>query len=564
MENVKKLTDMRTDQTGQAIQSPQIFSQTTPALLPHQKTRQNRIQTFAFVLFLICLISVGSPIRAQSKLKIENVHATYLRNSGTIMERNEIKGYFFFYQSDKINRSTNEYTLQILDQNINKVVDIKFEDSKKLSLLEAAYNGSTLSFLFKNQENKTLDLKIYGTDGKLKYNYSREYDRKTDDLMKQYETFHTDEGTNQNVFDLGENGYVSVLPLREGTHRTYQVDFYSSISKKQWTYTPKDEEKYAHAEFLGHTDSLIIMHVFRRNKALSGNPTSHLVGINYITKREAFDITDNEGDQFKMVPTNIVHLKEQNKIIVMGNYFSPNAKVMKDHSEGLAIFELNTKGKSISKKYNSWAGDLAKHLPVNRKGKVENLGYMFIHKMIFTPDGKLFIVGEGYKRQANAGGIALTVLSAAAGGSSNAGVTKIVVTDMVMMEFDNKYNVTSASIFDKTNNTAVASNMSDYNSQHAIALYLKTIGAFDYEFTTAESDYSSFAVCFSDYVRNKEYKGKTFNSIRYNGKKFVTDKIELKSEASSMKVFPAKSGSVLILEYFKKSKTIEFRIEKVG
>ena len=150
---------------------------------------------------LICILNL---VNAQSKLSIENVHATYLRNSGTIMENHEIKGYFFFYQSDKINKSTNEYTLQILDQNVNKVIDIKFEDSKKLSLLEAAYNGSSLSFLFKNEETKTLDLKVYTIEGKLKYTYTREYDKRTEDLMKRYQTFHSDEGTNQNVFDLGE------------------------------------------------------------------------------------------------------------------------------------------------------------------------------------------------------------------------------------------------------------------------------------------------------------------------------------------------------------------------
>jgi hypothetical protein len=509
-------------------------------------------------LLCVCIITHG-----QSKLSIENVHAAYLRNSGTIMERNEIKGYFFFYQSDKINKSTNEYTLQILDQNINKVIDIKFEDSKKLSLLESAYNGATLSFLFKNEETKTLDMKIYSIEGKLKYTYSREYNKKTEALMKHYQAFRSDEGTNQNVFDLGEKGYASVLPLSEGNHRTYQVDFYSSTKKQQWTYTPMDEERFAMAEFLGNTDSLIILQVYRKQRALSGAPTSHLVGINFVTRKLAFDIADDDGAEYKFVPTNVQQLKEENKILVLGSYFQPDAKIMKDHSEGVAVIEINTKGKTISRKYNSWASDFAKHLPVNSKGKVDNLGYLFIHKMIRTSDGKLFVVGEGYKRQANAAGIALSALTVV-GARTNAGVTKIVVTDMVMMEFDKKYSVVNASIFDKNNNTAEASSMSDYNSQHAIALYLKSTGAFDYEFTTTESESNNFAVCFSDWERSKEYKGKTFNSIRYNGDKFVTDKIELKSSASSMKVFPAKAGSVLILEYFKKAKKIEFRLERIG
>mgnify|MGYP001547473734 CR=1 FL=1 len=35
---------------------------------------------------------------------------------------------------------------------------------------------------------------------------------------------------------------------------------------------------------------------------------------------------------------------------------------------------------------------------------------------------------------------------------------------MVIMEFNNQYKVTGATIYDKTHNTAEASTMSDYNS----------------------------------------------------------------------------------------------------
>lgn len=517
------------------------------------------IRKFIIAASFLCLGT--QQINAQTKLSIDKVYSAYLRNSGTIMENNQIKGYFFLYQSDKIDKRTNEYTLQILDQNLNKVKDIKFQDSKQISLLEAAYNGSSLAFLFKNTETKTLEMKVYDIDGKLKYTYSREYDRKTDDLMKQYETLHTDEGTNQNVFDLGEQGYASVLPLRDGSQRTYEVDFYSSQTKKQWTYVPNDdEERYAQAEFLGSTDSLIILEVMKKRRALSGKMTASLIGLNFITKKKEFEI-DAEGTDYKFVPSSVVHLKETGKILVMGSYFEANANIAKDATLGLALFEIDSKGKVISKTYNSWGGDFAKHLPTNSKGKIDDVGFLFIHKLLKTPDGKLFVVGEGYKRKASALGIGLTVLS---GGRSSAGVTKIVITDMVMMEFNNKYKVTNATVYDKTQNDATLSSISDYNSQHAIAMMLKMWGSFDYEFTTGEPDNSSFTVCYSDWVRSSEYKGQTFNAIRYNGSKFSTDKIELKSKASSMKVFPAKAGSVMILEYFKKDKRLDLRLEKLG
>lgn len=307
---------------------------------------------FWFAAVFMALTATG--LQAQNKLSIDKVYSTYLRNSGTIMESNQIKGYFFLYLSDKIDKSTNEYTLQILDQNLNKVRDIKFEDSKKLNLLEAAYNSNSFFFLFKNDDSKTLDLKVYGIDGKLKYAYGREYDKKTEDLMKKYETMHTDEGTNQNVYDLGEQGYATLLPLRDGKQRTYEVDYFSSTTKKQWTYTPSDdEERYANAEFLGSTDSLIILEVMKRNRALSGNMTAHLVGINFVTKKKVFDI-DNENDAYTFVPSSVVPVGGKNQLLVMGSYFDKQDNIVKDFSKGLAVYSIDTKGKILSKTYNSW------------------------------------------------------------------------------------------------------------------------------------------------------------------------------------------------------------------
>ncbi len=523
------------------------------------KMKKNLLITFC------CLFAITFVVRAQNKLSVDKVYATYLRNSGTIMENNQIKGYFFLYQSDKIDKNTNEYTLQVLDQNLNKVKEIKFEDSKKINLLEASYNNNSLAFLFKNADQKTLDMKIYDMDGKLKFSYSREYDKKTDELMKRYETMHTDEGTNQNVFDLSGQGYVSVLPLRDGKQRTYEVDYYSSEQKKQWTYKPEDdEERFANAEFMGNTDSLIILEVLKKNRAMSGKMTAHIVGINFVTKKKVFDI-DDSNDEYTFVPSSIIPLKGKNELVIMGSYFAKGDNIIKDFSKGMAVYTIDSKGKILTKTYNSWADDFGKYLSLNNKGKIDKIGFLYIHKLIQTPDGKIFVVSEGYKRQASAGGIAATVLLAAAGAHSSAvGVTKIVVTNMVVMEFNEKFKIKNATIYDKSNNTVESSGMSDFGSQHEIALLVKMKGGFDYEFTTGDVDNGNFTICYSDWVKSSEYKGKTFNSIRYNGSKFSTDKIELKSKASTMKVFPAKSGSVMIMEYFKKDKRLDFRLEKLG
>src|SRR3954462_6654392 len=86
------------------------------------------------------------------KLTIENVHKVTLRNNDAIKEGSEVKGYYFFYVSDKIDKKTNEYTLQITDNNLVKLKDIKFQDSKDVTILESSFNGTDLIFLFYNED----------------------------------------------------------------------------------------------------------------------------------------------------------------------------------------------------------------------------------------------------------------------------------------------------------------------------------------------------------------------------------------------------------------------------
>lgn len=500
-------------------------------------------------------------LTAQNKLSIDKVYSAYLRNSGTIVSNKQIKGYFFLYQSDKIDKNTNEYTLQILDENLNKVKDIKFEDSKTISLIEAAYNSNSLAFLFNNMDENTTDLRVYDLNGKLKFAYSNSYDRKTENWSRYATQYDTEEGGNNMLFDLGEKGYATLMPLSEGKHLTYQLNYFNSQTKQQWSYTPDDEEKISIPEFLGVSNDVIILQTLKKSHLIGNQYNGHMIGVNFVTKRVVFDIdNEDENEEFKFVPTGVEAIPSSDKLMVLGSYFNKKDNIVKDFSQGLAIYTVDGKGKILSKTYNSWARDFSKYIPTNAKGKFEDVGYVFIHKVVQLPDGKLFVVGEGFKRQASITGIALKTLGAFSGGN----VTKVTITDLVIMEFDNTYKVTNATIYNKTNNNAAVGALSDRTTQHAIGMLIKAMGLFDYEFTTTDTENGEFTVTYSDWVRDKEYTGQTFNSLRYNGTKFTQDKIELKSKASRLKIYPAKAGSIMIMEYFKKDKRLDFRLEKLG
>jgi len=511
-------------------------------------------------LLLLACIQIGLvPAFAQSKLSIENVYSVTLRNSGTIQAKEQIKGYFFFYQSDKVDKHTNEYTLQLVDENLNKLKDIKFTDSKDIVLLESSYNGDKMMFTFFDDEQNTLDYRIFGMDGKKVYNYSKVLDKRSKAYFKQALSMNTgEESSNQNVFDIEQKGFISVTPLREDKKYTYEVNFYSTQKKKTWAYNPAEDGKYTMAQYLGATDSIALIEVMSKDNAMTKHVESTLIGLNLENGKKVFEIRTKDGAQ-QLYPMNLASLTGSSNFILIGPYYNGDDNVTKDESLGLGIWIMNNQGSVVRSKYISWTSDLSKFLKVSNKGNLADLGYIYFHRIVQTQDGRVFAIGEGYKKNANAAGIALSVLTR----SYASNFTKLVITDMLFLELTDKFELLNAKIYEKNNNVFAIPG-TDFVSPHTLALVAKADGAFDYTFTQMGENKESFVSGYTDWEKSKNYKGLVFHSISYYDGKVSNDQINLKTEASNLRIMPAKPGSVLLIEYFKKAKKLEMRMEKIN
>lgn len=516
--------------------------------------RKSKISVLALFL-AFCIQSY-----AQNKLNIDNVYSVTLKNSGTILEKDQIKGYYFFYQSDKIDRKTNEYTLQLVDENLNKLKDVKFTDSKNIALLESSYNGNSIVFMFYDDDQNMLDYRLYGMDGKQSYSYSKILDKKSEKFFKQQLGMSgSEEGENQNIFDIPGKGFIAVTSLREDRNYTYDINFYASGKRKTWTYNPIENGKFTSAHYLGSNDSVAVIEILSKEKLLSKEMESTLLGINLENGKKVFEIRTQDGKN-QLYPMNISALNGHSEFLLIGPYYVGSDRVMQDKSDGLGIWLMNNKGKIEKSKYVSWTKDMSKFLKVDQKGRIGDLGYIYFHKLVQTEDGKIFAVGEGYKKVADGVGIALNILTR----SYSSGMTKLKITDMLMLELSKDFDLEDAKIYEKNNNSFSLSTGSDFISPHTLAMVAKSVGAFDYNFTQMGINNASFVSSYTDYVRSKDYKGLTFNSISYYEGKITSDKINLKTNASSLRVLPAKPGSILIIEYFKKDKKLDMRMEKLN
>lgn len=501
---------------------------------------------------------------AQSKLTVDQVYKVSLRSSGPILENEEIKGYFFFYLSDKIDRKTNEYTLQIVDANLNKLKDVKFQDSKNIYLMESAFDGNAIVFMFFDDDQRMLDYRMYDLQGKKTFSYSKALDKKSEAYFKTLPNFGSEEeAENQNIYDIQGKGFLSIIPIRDGKSFSYEVNFYGSDKRRTWGFNPIEDGKYNQAQFLGANDSIALIEVLTKPKMTSKDVMSNLVGINLQTGRKVFEVATQEKGN-KMFPMNVSAMADGSKYLVMGPYYSSDDRILQDQSEGIAIWTMNNQGKILGSKYISWTADISKFLKTDERGRIENMGYIYFHNIIQTDDGKIFAIGEGYKKTASALGIATTVLGAMAGGGGGLSVAKMKVTDMIMLQLDDKFKLENAVIYDKFDNNVELPSGFAFTNPHTLALLLVTSGSFDYSFTQPGKNKGSFISGYTDYEKGKDYRGLAFNSISYYEGKITTDKVTLQSKANKLKVLPAKPGSVLIMEYFKKAKKIELRMEKLN
>lgn len=502
---------------------------------------------------------------AQNKLSIENIRSISLRNSGTIVSGEEIKGYFYYYVSDKVDRKIYEYTIQILDENLKEVNRIVFEDDKRELLLETSFNGSSLLFLFFNRKEEMVTTKVYGLDGKLKATYSKPLDKRSAAYFAsgQASLIGDEEGANQYIYDLDQKGFLSVIPLRDGKDYSFEIDIVHSDKKKAITFTPDYADyKYATAAFLGYSGNIALFEILKKQKLMSNKLEGSLLGVDVNSGKKVFEL-DESATKYKFMPIGVSALNGTDEILLLGNYYDQSDKVVKNNTLGIGAVTIDSKGKIKSQQYNSWATDFSKYLDVNEKGKLDDIGYLYFHKLIQTEDGEIFAVSEGYKRTASGMGIAMNVLAAASGGYSNASVTKLTITDLLLIRFTNQFKVKDVQVYEKNKNRFELPG-ADFATPHMLAAVAKSFGAFDYEFTRTDASKSNFYIGYNDYERKKDFKGLVFNSISYVDGKLSTDRLPLKSEASKLRVMPAKAGSILISEYFKKSKRLDIRMEKLN
>lgn len=539
---------------------------------PKMKARlnlSNYILSKKLTLIILCIFTSFTSVMAQTA-SITDIKKVYLQSTKAIIENNEVKGYYAFYFLDKASKKDNIYVLNIMDNNLETVYSVELIKNRSFYLLESSFNGKAFCFSFINFNKKIVEYVILDNKGETAGTYTTE--KLSNSELQYMATMVTSEDDTYSggLIAIPNKGFVRYGMEKSGGWR-YIMEMIDNEGKKVWEANSGNENKkaYESASPMFANEKAIVTLVNTRDKLLSKKMEAYCVFIDTKTGEEIFKTeAESEGEKYLYQPIGVSFDEKSNEYFLFGEYFNSGDKIVKDKSQGFYFQNLSARGTKNTETFASWTEDISKVIKVNSKGKMEDGMSVAIHTMVRTSDGKIFAVGEQYRKAIDGGAVAMNLLVSAAGGSSDVSNIKVELHDMVIFEFDKKLNIKSAEVFEKKKTNISLPKGYGMMSTPMLGFIMKSYGWFDYNFTICSADKSTFNCAYTNYDKTgKEDKAASnyiIGNITYNGDKLVFDKIRLADKPTDFIVMPAKPGYVAIMEYYRKKKTIDIRLEKLN
>ncbi|MFT5513864.1 MAG: hypothetical protein ACI8SE_002275, partial [Bacteroidia bacterium] len=472
------------------------------------------------------------------------------------------KGYFYFYFSEKVSRKNNAYEIVILNEDLEEKATNKIIEPKTTYLLEAAYNEKNILFKFYDVKSKMVSYRTMDPSGELSSKETRQANK--NEILGYSNSINTDQ-ENTNVQAINKSLFIDIHNFKDKQYK-YSIEGLNNAGEIEWTYTPTNQMKIEAGTYLGNSDDQIWIQVAKSKGVMSRDYTFDLTGIT-TDGEEEFRIP-LQTSRYNMLAHSATYKKENDEIVILGEYYDIKDKSMKSDSKGLFIKVITPDGSEISEDYISWSRDIGGMVSAEEK---RDLGkyYVYFHKIIQTDDGKILAIGEQYKKQVSAGGIAMQILAASSGNvSTDAGSMEIRIGNIIVIEIGEDYKLSDVDIHEKRVSTVNLPQGYGTVSQHLLAKVLKSEGLFDYAFTQNNDDNSvvTFAYIDREKVKGKMRKEAVVNFISYikAEDEYTSDKLSLETEATSIGFMPAKPGHVLIIEYYRKEGSMELRLEPIN
>jgi hypothetical protein len=463
-------------------------------------------------------------------------------------DKNNIKGYFLLFESDKIQKETYILEYVVLDENLTKVTNGYIEEMKSSSLLLKADKITTDITLFNNKllielnddtdngkifrryrtldlaNNKISEIFIF-RNGKIEI--APKFDRK----LKNFDINQTDK-----IIGVDGIGFVIIKEEKDQTSKEKFVVSLDDNFNKRWKTiyeVTKNDNGFKELKFLDSSNNFI---VFSNHYTKGGyyKPVNSIIAFDAITGKLNFEFLYSNQDKYtyKVVDSYI----NNEELILLGNYSKKSDYGFINDEENLGLFKikLNLKtGKKLEEKFLNWT-ELSSKIEINKYGEIKKEGFVFVHELLQLSNGKTIAVCEAFKG------------------------SPVTTNNIYFLEISEKFSFNKVLVAEKFRNK--------FPGTAAHSRKIKEFGAFDYmDFQDLEDD--EFLFYFSDNEKKSKNRNQNtkFGIVSYSNEEFNKKQLNLKTDISTIFAYPAKKGYIMLIEFFDaKNKSSQIRLEKVN
>lgn len=522
-------------------------------------------------IILATLLLFSGVTNAQSASIPNVLKLKDIKQSGEIIENDKIVGYFVFYFKEKEDRKTVTYEVEIFDDNYNSMRSFEITRPRNSYLMETVYNGEVFLLFFYDNRNGyeyvTVDKsgEVVGSK-KIPTKEISNYD-----VQRSAQALQSG-GSNVTFYPLGNEGFV-----RQGMVKNkklgYEIVAYDNDMNELWKYGSSGSSMLVESVEIGQVSTDFIGATVQRKKSLMTKKyDSFFLLLDAESGEEVTEIAMGDSDAGKLSILKNYADEANNSIILIGEYYAPGDDVLKDKSQGLFLKEISEDGSEISMNQYAWKDEIAdymkKNLSEDDNKKAKQKSYLYFHDVIRSENGNLFLIAEQFKKQISAGATAANLLVGATGGSSDVSNFELRLGDMVVIEFDQEYKLQDYTMISKKSTSVFLPQGAGFWNPSFIGYYVKYMGWFDYSFTSRDADNDSYSVIYVDANRKEEKDDKNTDKadkmlglIHISGGEMSADRVPINTEAKTWWISPAKPGNISIMEYYKKEKRLDMRLE---
>lgn len=513
------------------------------------------------ILALICLSSILSFAQTAN---IENVgFFKGATKSGTIFENNKLVGYYSLIKKEKADNKNLVYEVQTFDQELKSTGSFEIVRSIKSYLTEVVFNGEV--FLFQFYDRKLgLEFVTYSFTGK---EMGKNSIAKSE--ISAYETTRIEQGMstgseNVSIFPYGDKGFIRNTYVK-GKKTAYEMAMVDNNAKIVWTHSPDlSAAEVQVADIVDVNEGVVSATVIRKKNNMTREMDMYCLLLDPASGNVISEFQmGTEASGRKSILKSFIN-PISNNIFIIGEYYKPNDDYLKDKSQGLFCMELDNSGKEIETKEYAWKGDIDKFKQENvdeeDKKEADKKFNIFFHDVIVGANGHMYLIGEQFRKQVSAGGMAMKTL---AGSGTDAGAVEIRIGNMITFELDENKNLVDFDLIKKRKSSVNLGEGGGLQNSTTMAYYLKAEGYFDYAFTARDKDSDHFTVVFID--GNRRDEGIKNNDLMLGVIDIKEGQVEVKRSPINAKTFlwwilPAKPGNIVLQEYYRKEKRIQLAI----